>query len=363
MKNYIFFLLIIFLSCANVIPPEGGPKDTFPPIVLDSAPHNQSVYFTDNLITIYFDENVTIKNESNIHTLPEPDLIQSINSKGKIIEINLKNELRKKTTYVIDFKGSIVDLNEGNKLKDFKYVFSTGEAIDNSVIYGSVAVFDQNEPAENSLVGLYIGDITNNFDSIIRAQKPDFFAFTNENGYYNYSNLKNGIYTLMCVEDKNLNLKYELNERVSMPLIINLKDSLQKNMKIFLDERHSLTIKKDSINNSLLNMNEDSIGEKLPEYGLLNLFFSPKFYKNKHYIGQIIADGEVLQDFYINDSIVTINKVQKGVFQLRIVHDLNKNKQWDAGNVKTLKNPEEIYFFKDSIRIRANWELNLNIDI
>jgi hypothetical protein len=60
---------------------------------------------------------------------------------------------------------------------------------------------------------------------------------------------------------------------------------------------------------------------------------------------------------------VTINKVQEGTFQLRIIHDLNKNKKWDTGNIKTLKGPEEIYFFKDSIKIRANWELNLNINI
>jgi len=362
MKNYIFVLLFTFLSCANIIPPNGGPKDSSAPIVLKSSPSNQSIYFTANSINIYFDENVTINNKSAIHTLPDDDLIKKINSKGKVIEINLKKELRKNTTYLIDFQGSIIDLNEGNKLKDFKYVFSTGDNIDSSVIHGSVTRFDKNSPIENGLVGLYIGDITNNFDSIINNQKPDFFTFTNENGNYNYSNLKNGIYTLMCIKDENLNLKYEINELVSMPLIINLQDSLQKNVKIFLDERGEKKITKGPTIDTLLNHN-DSVIEKLPGHGLLNLFFSPKLYENKHYLGQIVDGERVLQDFYINDSIVTINKIQEGIFQLKIIHDLNKNKKWDTGNIKTLKAPEEIYFFKDSIKIRANWELNLNINI
>ena len=56
------------------------------------------------------------------------------------------------------------------------------------------------------------------------------------------------------------------------------------------------------------------------------------------------------------------NSILLGGYKL-FIHDLNKNKKWDTGNIKTLKGPEEIYFFKDSIKIRANWELNLNINI
>ena len=49
--------------------------------------------------------------------------------------------------------------------------------------------------------------------------------------------------------------------------------------------------------------------------------------------------------------------------QIKECDDLNKNEQWDTGNIKTLKKLEEIFFFKDSIQIKSNWELDLNVDI
>jgi len=351
------------LSCANVIPPSGGPKDINPPIFIKSNPENKSVYFKSDLINLYFNENITIKNIQQIFSLPDPDLIKKINSKGTVIEVNLKKNLKPNTTYVIEFKGSIIDLNEGNKLESFKYVFSTGGQIDSSVVSGKVSELEHNEAVENSLIGLYNGNITENFDSIIKNQKPDFFTFSDKNGEYNYSNLKSGLYTTVCIKDENLNLKYEINELVSMPKIIELKDSIENNMKIFLDERFvAQTREIDTTQNVLLNK-QDSVITNLPEYGLLNLLFYHKFYKNKNYIGQIVKEQKVLQTFHINDSIITIENLEKGTYQLKIIDDLNKNEQWDTGNIKTLKKPEEILFFKDSIQIRSNWELDLIIDI
>ena len=48
--------LIIFLlslvRCANVIPPEGGPRDTIPPILLRSNPENNSKNFNGDKLTL-----------------------------------------------------------------------------------------------------------------------------------------------------------------------------------------------------------------------------------------------------------------------------------------------------------------------
>ena len=145
MKNYICFVLTLaFLSCANVVPPDGGPKDVDSPIFINSIPSNQSIDFKGDLIRLYFNENVVIKNSQQVHSLPDSDLIKKINSKGRVLEINLKPKLKPNTTYVIEFNGSIVDLNEGNELEGFKYVFSTGDKIDSSVIYGKVYELEYN---------------------------------------------------------------------------------------------------------------------------------------------------------------------------------------------------------------------------
>ena len=364
MEKYIYlFVLLLILSCANVIPPNGGPIDSSPPIIMRLVPNNNNTNFNENKIIIYFDENVVVNNIGSIYTQPEPNLIEKINTteQGKGLEIYLKTDLRDKTTYIIDFQGAITDLNEGNKLSNFKYVFSTGDIIDSSVIYGKVAELGYNNVITNGLVGLYTGDVIEEFDSLIRVKKPDFFCFTNKDGGYNYAHLKNGTYTLMCINDENLNLKYEKNELVSMPKLVNLKDSIEKNINIFLDERYIDLIQENDSLKELSRQNDSLIIK--PEYGLLNLFFNNNIYRAKNYIGQIIQQDALINTFNIHDSIIIIDSIKTGSYQLRLVQDLNNNQKWDSGNIKTLKNPENIFFFKDSIKIRANWELNLNIDI
>ena len=68
----IFFpllLLIIIIpqflvqtGCANIIPPEGGPKDSLPPILRKADPADSSLNFSDNKITLVFDEYVNADN-------------------------------------------------------------------------------------------------------------------------------------------------------------------------------------------------------------------------------------------------------------------------------------------------------------
>ena len=364
MKKYIYlFFLLFILSCANVIPPNGGPVDNSPPFLTNVLPNNNSTDFNHNKIIFYFNENVVVNNLKNIYALPDTGLIDKVTTtnKGRGVEVYLTKPLREETTYTIDFQGAIADLNEGNKLRNLKYVFSTGGSIDSAVVYGKVTRLEHNHGLENSLVGLYIGDLVEEFDSIIRAKKPDFFCFTDKEGGYNYSHLKNGTYTLMCINDENLNLKNVSNELFSMPKLRYLKDSIEYNINFFLDERYlNLIHENDSINEGGIQSASTIIK---PDYGFLNLFFNNNIYDDKNYVGQITKQDNVLQTFNIYDSIVTIDSIKTGSYQLRLVQDLNDNNKWDSGNIKTLKKPEKIFFFKDTIKIRANWELNLNVDI
>ena len=57
--------MLSFTRCANVVTPSGGPKDTIPPVVLQSVPENQSTNFQDKEIHITFDEYVTLNNPTN----------------------------------------------------------------------------------------------------------------------------------------------------------------------------------------------------------------------------------------------------------------------------------------------------------
>ncbi len=131
------FLLLLY-SCANIVPPTGGEKDVSPPKPIDLTPPNLSVDFNSNKIELLFDEYVKIRDIENIQLSPKCDSPLKILKKGKKIEISIDCELDSNTTYTLNFGKSIVDLNEGNPLSNFKYVFSTGEKLDSLWLKGNV---------------------------------------------------------------------------------------------------------------------------------------------------------------------------------------------------------------------------------
>ena len=55
-----------------------------------------------------------------------------------------------------------------------------------------------------------------------------------------------------------------------------------------------------------------------------------------------------------------------GEYSFRIIEDVNENGKWDPGNYELGTLPEGIYYFKEMIDVRSNWELdqswNLNVE-
>ena len=65
---------------------------------------------------------------------PTPQ-ISPVGSVNKVLSITKIDSLLENTTYSFNFGESIEDNNEGNKLSDFRYVFSTGKFIDSLYIF------------------------------------------------------------------------------------------------------------------------------------------------------------------------------------------------------------------------------------
>lgn len=49
--------------------------------------------------------------------------------------------------------------------------------------------------------------------------------------------------------------------------------------------------------------------------------------------------------------------VEPGDYLIRIVVDRNENGRWDPGNIHQLEAPEEVFFYPETITIKANWEI------
>ena len=69
--------------------------------------------------------------------------------------MKLKDTLESNTTYSMNFGNAIRDVNEGNIMKDFTYVFSTGPYIDSLELTGNVVLAEDGKIDTTMIVMLH----------------------------------------------------------------------------------------------------------------------------------------------------------------------------------------------------------------
>ena len=121
----------IFSRCANTMTPQGGPKDTIPPVIVKMNPDNFTTNFKGNKIYIEFNEFVQLKDQNKeFFTSPAMKKKPVLTIRGRGVAIQIRDTLRENTTYALNFGGAVRDNNEGNPLNAMRYVLSTGDTVD-----------------------------------------------------------------------------------------------------------------------------------------------------------------------------------------------------------------------------------------
>jgi len=213
-NNYIkpsLYSLIIWLlsSCAQPLAPTGGPKDTTPPKTVKYIPDSAALHFKAKQIRILFNEFIQLKNVSSQLVISPPlKHAPDVKVRGKELFISLTDTLAENTTYDFNFADAVADLNEGNVLKNFQYIFSTGSFIDSMSLKGTVRDALTLTPQKDVLVMLY-----NTFDDSLPFKKiPNYFGKTGDNGSYKINNIRAGRYKVFALKDANANYLYDTPE-------------------------------------------------------------------------------------------------------------------------------------------------------
>jgi hypothetical protein len=208
LKKILFIVVsAITLSCANPLPPTGGPDDIEPPKVLNITPENNSVNFKGNIITIVFDEYVDRRSfEESFLIFPNPKSNCEFNWSGKEVKIIYEKNFEPDKTYNILVLKEFKDYQSGNKLKNtYNYVFSTGSEIDKNSVSGRVFSKTYNDII---IIAYRLDDIIK--DSLNPAKTiPDYVAQCENDGHYSLNNLRKGNYRLFAITDKNRNFIFE----------------------------------------------------------------------------------------------------------------------------------------------------------
>lgn len=207
-KREWFGIMVVALciyACANRGYPEGGPKDETPPQVVEEVPLSYTTNFKAKRVNIYFDEFVQLNDINNKFIFSPPvKKDPKVSLKGKYVQVAIPDSLRENTTYSLDFADAIVDNNESNPLGFYRYVFSTGERIDTLELGGTVVNAESYEPVMGVLVALY----EKSGDSIPLKELPDYIARTDSSGNFRLTNLREGHYRVMAIEDANRDKMY-----------------------------------------------------------------------------------------------------------------------------------------------------------
>lgn len=207
----VFFLLLY--SCAQIVSPTGGPEDRKPPEVLLSIPDNYSSNFNKQHIRLEFDEFIQL---DGVHQafLSSPLLKETpeFRQRGKLLFVEFEDTLRENTTYTFNFENSITDFTEGNPIKNYEFVFSTGAYVDSLAFRGKILNAQDLVAKEGVVVMLY----ENYYDSIPYLEKPTYLAKVKEDGSFAINNLSNRDFKIFALIDKNQNYMYDLpNEEIA----------------------------------------------------------------------------------------------------------------------------------------------------
>ncbi len=194
-----YFLSVLGSGCAQIGMPTGGPRDSTPPVLLNATPPNKTLHFSVNKIVLTFDEYVQLKDlQKNLLVAPEPKLTPNITSKLKTVTIKIRDTLQANTTYSFQLGDAIQDINEGNPLHDYTYVFSTGSYIDSLTFKGSVILAETGKPDSTLIAMLY----KNLDDSAVYKEKPRYIARLDSAGNFLFKNLAGGTYHLYALKDE-----------------------------------------------------------------------------------------------------------------------------------------------------------------
>ncbi len=226
-----FIYLALFQNCANPSTPTGGPRDTIPPLLLESAPKNKTINFKGNRIELIFDEYVKLDQveQKLIITPTIASKYKTRFNKNKVsIIFEEDSPFKDNTTYTLNFQDAIKDINEANVWQNPRFVFATGDYLDSLFVFGNIKYLMTKEKAKKGIVSLYFSDDTLN----VLTDKPPYFTNIDEDGVFIIENLPASTFDIFSIKDDNNNLlldaKSEAYDFSVDPInVLNFKDSIK----------------------------------------------------------------------------------------------------------------------------------------
>ena len=162
------------------------------------------------------------------------------------------------------------------------------------------------------------------------------------------------------VNDEYIKILNKDSIEVSFSTKIENKNRIVFDFEVLPNDKYSINL----LPNSLIDFYENTIDtlqynlstKKSSDYGTLILNITSL--KKYPIIVQLLDTNEkIIKTQYMKDvlSDCVFENVNPGDYNVRLIHDENKNMKWDPGNYLKKVNPEETAHSIEKIKVRANW--------
>jgi len=174
--------------------------------------------------------------------------------------------------------------------------------------------------------------------------------------------------------------KIEVFGKDSIPLPVALKigknyDDVSLKFKVLPNDSYTINLFPEALTDFMGNTN-DTLNfrittKKIEDYG--NIFVRLQYDDPEPFILQLLDNSLKVKRFYDTPNprgIYEFPLLDAGTYYLRLIKDVNGNKQWDTGNYLEKLQPEPVIYLLDpltlnarTIELRANWDLNETFNV
>lgn len=209
-------IIVLLAGCASQRPPEGGPVDSEPPVILESVPPTGSTRFQGQEVTLEFSEYVRRQTfQEAVHISPLPTTPPLYEWSGKDVTIVFPDTLQADRTYVITVGTKVRDANAGNAMAEtFHLAFSTGDSLDRGTFNGTV--IDEKPSGVSIFAYLLTPGRADTLDPT--SERPDYLVMSADDGSFHFYNVTPGSYRVFAVRDQINNVRYDVeSDAIGIP--------------------------------------------------------------------------------------------------------------------------------------------------
>jgi uncharacterized protein (DUF2141 family) len=194
-------------SCARIIPPSGGLKDSLPPRLIQSTPANGALNVRGETtrgrkVVLEFSEPIAVSSLlQQLLISPVADYSYTYRVRGRRLELAFDSAFPANRTLSLNFRNGVQDVTEKNTARDLRIAFATGPLLDTLSLNGTVRLATSGAPLADATVALYLYSDTLS----IAKNKPAYATRTDGQGRYTLPNLAAGRYAAAAFTDANGN--------------------------------------------------------------------------------------------------------------------------------------------------------------